>query len=127
MHKIPEFYYGRMDIRYQSLEELSNNQHWSIIELNGAGSEPTHMYDPKHSLFFAWKEIIRHWHYLYLISKANKRRGFKIMSYKEGLAMFREHRQYQAKLISNKAINMLTNNELPIHLQNHDIDPALAS
>lgn len=126
MDKIPDFYYGRMDIRYQSLEELANNQNWTIIELNGAGSEPTHMYDPKHSLFFAWKEIIRHWHYLYLISKANKGKGFKTMSYKEGLAMFRQHKQYQAKLIRHKAFDMQQNDGATT-FQPGEISPALAS
>jgi hypothetical protein len=36
-------------------------QEFSLIEVNGAGSEPTHMYDPRHSLLNAWKEIVKHW------------------------------------------------------------------
>src|SRR5258705_2339062 len=56
------FYFGRLDIRYNTWEELREGKNFSIIELNGAGSEPTHMYDPKHSVFFAWKEITRHWY-----------------------------------------------------------------
>ena len=44
--KIEGFYFGRMDIRYNSWEELEAGQSFSIIELNGAGSEPTHIYDP---------------------------------------------------------------------------------
>ena len=55
------FYFGRLDIRYNTWEELKEGKNFSIIELNGAGSEPTHIYDPRHSIFFAWREIIRHW------------------------------------------------------------------
>ena len=65
--QIPGFYFGRLDIRFKSWEDLKAGRHFSIIEVNGAGSEPTHIYDPSHSLFFAWKEIIRHWVLLYKI------------------------------------------------------------
>lgn len=73
-NRIGGFYFGRLDIRYRSWEELEEGKHFSIIELNGAGSEPTHIYDPKHSLFFAWKEIIRHWYLLWKVSHENKKR-----------------------------------------------------
>ncbi len=36
--------------------------------------EPTHIYDPKHSLFFAWKEIVRHWIILNRISRQTRRK-----------------------------------------------------
>ena len=62
---IKGFYFGRLDIRYNDWQELKEGKNLMIIEVNGAGSEPTHIYDPGHSLFFAWKEIIRHWKILY--------------------------------------------------------------
>lgn len=92
------FYFGRLDIRFTSFEELEEDKNWCIIELNGAGSEPTHMYDPKHSIFFAWKEIIWHWKMLYKVSMQNKRKGFSFLSYKEGFTMFRENNKYVKKL-----------------------------
>jgi hypothetical protein len=95
---IDGFYFGRLDIRFNSFEELAEDKNWSIIELNGAGSEPTHMYDPKHSLLFAWKEIIRHWRMLYKVSMQNKRKGFSFLKYKEGVTMFRENSEYVKKL-----------------------------
>jgi len=92
------FYYGRVDIRFNSFEELVADKNRSIIELNGAGSEATHMYDPKHSLFFAWKEIIRHWKMLYEISIQNKKKGYPFLSYSEGKKMLRENSRYEEKL-----------------------------
>ncbi len=59
--QITDFYFGRLDIMFKSREDLEKGENFYIIELNGAGSEPTHMYDPKHSIFFAWKEIIKHY------------------------------------------------------------------
>jgi hypothetical protein len=96
--QIPEFYFGRLDIRYKSRELLEKGKSFSIIEVNGAGSEPTHMYDPKHSLFFAWKEIIRHWVILFKISRANHRRGFRYLNFQEGIQMFRSDRENSKKL-----------------------------
>ncbi len=113
LSSVPDFCYGRLDIRYQSLEDLEENRHWTIIEANGAGSEPTHMYDPSHSLLFAWKEIIHHWHLLYLVSEQNRRAGYTTMSFKDGLAMYRSYQQYKALLASHHTFE-LPPNEAPI-------------
>lgn len=94
------FYYGRLDIRYNTWEELKQGRNFSIIELNGAGSEPTHIYDPKHSIFFAWKEIIRHLNLLYKISRLNhKQYKNPYMSLRSGVDMLCENKKY-VKLIS---------------------------
>ncbi len=90
--QINGFYYGRMDVRYNSMEELRQGKNFSIIELNGSGSEPTHMYDPRHSVFFAWKEIIRHWAIMYRICKINHGDGVPYMTRKQGLAMLKANR-----------------------------------
>ena len=91
--QVPGFYYGRLDIRFNNWQELKEGKNFSIIELNGAGSEPTHMYDPSHSLLFAWKEIIRHWIILYRISRINHRKGIPYLTYKEGLSMMKENKK----------------------------------
>lgn len=100
--QIKGFYYGRLDIRYNTWEELKNGRNFSIIELNGSGSEPTHIYDPKHSVFWAWKEIIKHWNILYRVSSQNYHREKRpYMSLRSGLNMFRENNQYTKILNSN--------------------------
>ncbi len=96
--QVPEFYYGRLDVRYDNWEDLKDGKKFSVIELNGAGSEPTHMYDPRHSLFFAWKEIIRHWFLLWRISRMNYKRGHSYMTVKEFFEMMKEHKAYLKKL-----------------------------
>jgi len=98
--QIPGFYFGRLDIRFQSWELLEEGKNFSVIELNGAGSEPTHIYDPGHSIFFAWKEIIRHHKLLYKVSLANRRQyGLTPMRFGEGVKMLREYSRYE-KLIA---------------------------
>ncbi|RYY53634.1 MAG: D-alanine--D-alanine ligase [Chitinophagaceae bacterium] len=93
--QIPGFYFGRIDVRYASWNELCAGRNFSVIELNGAGSEPTHMYDPDHSIFFAWKEIIRHWNLLFQISRLNARlSGKRYLSTAEGLRLLNTHTKY---------------------------------
>ncbi|WP_431215499.1 NRDE family protein [Puia sp. P3] len=93
--QIPDFYFGRLDIKFSSWDDLLQGKNFSIIELNGAGSEPTHIYDPDHSLLFAWKEIIRHWRLLRRISLANsKNRNIPLMQLAEGLKMLRLHARH---------------------------------
>jgi hypothetical protein len=96
--QIPGFYFGRLDIRFESWEALKEGRNFSIIEVNGAGAEPTHIYDPRHSLFFAWKEIIRHWIILNRISRMNHKKGHPYLSLREGIAMFREDKEWSQKL-----------------------------
>ena len=91
--QIPEFYYGRLDICFKSWELLERGEEFSIIEVNGSGSEPTHIYDPAHSIFFAWREIIRHWKILYAISKANNKKGTPYITFLHGI---RERESYKA-------------------------------
>jgi hypothetical protein len=96
--RIDGFYFGRLDIRYDDWEALLNDNAYSIIELNGAGSEPTHIYDPSQSVLYAWGEIIRHWHLLWKISHANKKLGHRYMSFREGTQMLKENAAYEKAL-----------------------------
>jgi hypothetical protein len=97
--EIPEFYFGRMDLMYNSWEELEQGKNYSVVELNGAASEPTHIYDPKHSLFFAWKTLAQHITYMYKISVANNKRGFSYLSHKEGMQQYRLHLEQSNKIV----------------------------
>ncbi|WP_322550784.1 D-alanine--D-alanine ligase [Flavobacterium psychraquaticum] len=92
--QIDGFHFGRMDIMYKSFDDLAQGKHFQIVEINGAISEPTHMYDPKHSLLFGWKELTRHFHYMYLISKHNKKNGAKYLTFKEGIQEFKNHHKH---------------------------------
>jgi hypothetical protein len=96
--QIKGFYYGRLDIRYNTWEELRAGKNFSVIEVNGAGSEPTHMYDPRHSIFFAWKEIIRHWLILWRIGRMNHKNGIPYLTHRQGMKMMKENKAFEKKL-----------------------------
>jgi hypothetical protein len=96
--QIKDFYFGRLDIRYNDWDQLCNGQNFCIIEVNGAGSEPTHIYDPKHSLLFAWREIVRHWSILCRISMMNHRRGHPYLTWKEARKMWKEDKENSRRI-----------------------------
>jgi hypothetical protein len=62
------------------------------------------MYDPRHTVFHAWKEIVRHWKILYEISNANHKNGTPFLRWSEGVQMFRQARQYDRILEKIEAI-----------------------
>ncbi len=98
--QIPGFYYGRLDIKFNSWEEMQEGKKFYIIELNGAGSEPTHIYDPANSLLYAWKEICKHWHILYKISRVNARQSdLSFMTTTAGIKMIREHYKHLKQMV----------------------------
>lgn len=89
--QIPDFYFGRYDLRAASLRDLARGR-VKILELNGCGAEPAHIYDPGHTLAEAMKAMYRHWNDLYRVSIENHRRGVPFMSFREGLRMYRKFR-----------------------------------
>lgn len=98
--QIPGFYFGRLDVMYNTWEALKNGNNFSVVELNGAASEPTHIYDPRHSLFFAWKELARHITYMYEISAENHIKGFPYLAHKVGMKEYRLHLEQSKKIVN---------------------------
>lgn len=96
--KMDGFYFGRLDIRFDRWDAFLEKKEFSIIEVNGAGSEPTHMYDPSHSLWFAWREIIKHWKLLFEISQLNHSCGYPYSSFSEGFWMITQSKKLEKRL-----------------------------
>jgi hypothetical protein len=73
---IPDFHFGRIDVRFASTAQLRQGQGFKIIEVNGTGSEPTHIWDPRTRLMDAWRTQFFHYGEAFRIGAANRRRGF---------------------------------------------------
>lgn len=97
--QISGFYFGRLDVMYHTFEELERGINFLVVELNGAASEPTHIYDPKHSIWFAWKELARHITYMYEISVENHKKGFPYLGCKEGIREYKLHLDQSKKIV----------------------------
>jgi hypothetical protein len=94
--KIPEFYFGRFDIRFSEFSELQAGRGFTIVEANGAGAESTHIWDRKTSLLQAYSDLFLQYRLLFQISTENRRRGFKPLSMSE----FR-HMYQREKMLTN--------------------------
>ena len=72
---IDGFHYGRFDIKVKSIEDLLEGKNIRIMELNGVSSEPGHIYDPKNTLWAAYRDLARHWKIIADISIQQQRKG----------------------------------------------------
>lgn len=77
---VDEFYFGRFDIRFHSIEALQKGEDFQIVEINGTGSEATHIWDRSMTLKEAYKTLFKQWRMAYEIGAQNRRRGFKTTS-----------------------------------------------
>lgn len=61
---------GRFDLRCESLDKLSEGEGFGIVELNGMTSEPTNLYDPERSIFWAWGVLGGYWRHIERLAQA---------------------------------------------------------
>lgn len=73
--KINGFFIGRYDIRFDSEEDFRAGRNFQIIELNGASSEATNIYDARNSLLAAYRILFRQWDLVFAIGAANRELG----------------------------------------------------
>jgi hypothetical protein len=88
------FYYGRYDIKCRSIEDLKEGKHFIILEFNGSGAEPNHVYNQGASLFAAQAVFLQHWKALYQISRYNYRQGIRYWPFRKGLRFMKESKKH---------------------------------
>jgi hypothetical protein len=94
-----EFYFGRFDMKVKDKDALNTGSGVKIIELNGCWSEPIHIYDDRHSVLFAFKELFHSYGRAYHIAMLNKKRLQMKASLKELLAAYRAYLQEKRQII----------------------------
>lgn len=87
--QIKGFNFGRFDLRCATTTDLTAGN-VKIVELNGSGAEPAHIYDPSFSFFRAMGVLFSHVRRMYLVSKANHERGVPYLPFREGRAIYRK-------------------------------------
>jgi pimeloyl-ACP methyl ester carboxylesterase/membrane protein DedA with SNARE-associated domain len=95
--KFDGFYFGRYDIRTPSVEDFRQGKNFKVIELNGVTSEATNIYDPKNSLFAAYRVLFKQWRIAFEIGEQNLKRGTKPTSLKELIRLIVEFRKRAAE------------------------------
>lgn len=97
-HYTKNFFYGRYDIKCNSVEELKEGRNFSILEFNGSGAEPHHAYGNNNTLWQAHKIFLHHWKILFLISRYNHLHGIRYWDFRPGWKFLK---------IARKEYNML--------------------
>jgi len=92
--QIKGFYFGRFDLRCATLQDLENGN-VKIVELNGCGAEPAHIYHPHASLWAGLRDLICHWQNMYIVSKQNHQRGVPYLSFAEGKKIYKTFKAAQ--------------------------------
>ena len=83
---VPEFWFGRFDVRFDNFAELQAGRGFCIVECNGAGSESTHIWDSRTTLRAAYAALFRQYALLWRIGAANRARGFRPEGWRAFLA-----------------------------------------
>jgi hypothetical protein len=93
---IPDFYFGRIDVRFAALPDLLRGDGFRIIEINGAGSEATHVWDPRTTLSDAWRVQFFHYGAAFRIGAANRARGHRPTRLRSVLRLWRRQKRLMA-------------------------------
>ncbi len=93
-----QFYYGRYDIKCSNVEDLKKGINFSILEFNGSGSTPNHVFTKEYTLLQAYKEIANHWKNLQQISSYNRKNGVACWGFIKGFRFFNKAMQHYKTL-----------------------------
>jgi hypothetical protein len=94
---MPDFYFGRFDVRFDSLQELGSGRGFTIMEVNGAGSEAIQAWDPETGVLAGFRMIFEKQRILFAIGHAMRRRGIKPIGL---LTLLRLNRRQQRLIAS---------------------------
>lgn len=86
---IPEFYFGRFDVRFPHFNALQNGTDFTIVEINGAGAEATCIWDSKTTLSEAYRKLLHQFRILFEIGSQNRERGFKPVGLRQLYRLYR--------------------------------------
>jgi len=93
---LPGFHFGRIDVRFESVQALARGEGMRVIEINGVGSEATHIWDPATPLREAWRAQLEHYGAAFRIAAANRALGHKPAGVRTMWRYWREQRRLMA-------------------------------
>lgn len=79
---IGDFHYGRFDVKFETLSDLQEGR-FTVIEINGAGSEAIQFWDPRLSMVEAFAGVFAKQRSLFALADAMRRRGLKPVGWRK--------------------------------------------
>lgn len=95
---IADFHFGRLDIVCKSVEALKAEKDFYILELNGAGAEPAHIYHPGYAYFRAQMDIMKHFRLMFDIARYFNKQGHPYMTLYDYRQKKREEKAFKGTL-----------------------------
>ncbi|MBT8115575.1 MAG: hypothetical protein KJP04_09345 [Arenicella sp.] len=86
------FNYGRVDVKYADEESFKRGE-FVVIEVNGVASLPTHMFDPKFSVWQAYKIFFEHGRHLVNIAGEQRHQPMQLLPYRDVLRQVKDNQQ----------------------------------
>jgi len=80
---MPHFHFGRFDVRFASIERLQAGEDFQIVEVNGAGAEAIHVWDPDVPLGAVYADLFEQQALMFEVGASNRARGFRPLSLRE--------------------------------------------
>jgi hypothetical protein len=80
---LPNCFVYRLDLKVPSVCDLQNGKNVKILEINGVGSDPAHVFDPNFPLLDVYSAYFSLWKKIFEVSTAQHRRGIAYMTWSE--------------------------------------------
>ncbi len=93
MKGLPDFHYGRLDVRFPDVAQLAEGRNLEVVEINAASSESLHIWDRKASLKDAYATLMWQYRTLFRIGAATRRDGAVTPHLREVVARWRAEHQ----------------------------------
>jgi hypothetical protein len=91
------FYYGRLDVRFSDIDALMRGENLDIIEINGAASEATHIWDPSTRFHEVYQALFLQYRTLFAIGDQLRQQGHQPPPMKSLLIAWWQERQLVAQ------------------------------
>lgn len=74
------YHYGRLDVKFKDIDTLMQGKDYQILEMNGASSEATHIWDSRTSFTEAIKTLLNQYKVLFEIGNLQRQAGHEVPS-----------------------------------------------
>ncbi|SIO96062.1 D-alanine--D-alanine ligase [Vibrio spartinae] len=74
------YHYGRLDIKFEDMNQFMAGENFTILEINGASSEATHIWDRNTPLKDIFTTLLNQYRILFEIGARQKKQGHKVPS-----------------------------------------------
>ncbi|MBL7814775.1 MAG: hypothetical protein JNL70_07190 [Saprospiraceae bacterium] len=93
---LTDCYVFRLDVKAPSIADLQAGKNIKILEINGVGADPAHIFAPDTPLFEMFYAYIRLWKKVYEVATALHRQGVNYMTYQD----YKKYAAQQAAIVS---------------------------